>query len=1109
MQHPSSDPRPRPAVTLFRWPAALLFALCLLLGPVPALRSQTSTGEISVNISDASGALVPGATVTVTGSETGNLLRTLTTNERGTATVPLLPPGSYDIAVNMQGFKSAVRKAVTVSAGSILSLPIQLETGSSSESITVSGEAPLLEEKSSTLGQVVNEQQIQTLPLNGRNYLSLANLTPGAIPASGSRDQTFSAYGNTGLQNAFLLDGARNENYLRGLDNRARDMIRPPLDALAEFTVQTSNTSAEFGAAAGGVVSAVTKTGTNSLHGSAYEFLRNDNLDATNYFALPGTKPLLVRNQYGGSVGGPIIKDKLWAFGAYEGVHNRSEGAATSTIPTPAQRAGSYGSTPIYDPATTRANPSGSGYIRDLFPNNTIPTNRLNALGQRMMSLYPVSNVDGSSSLFKSLAPQRQDSKNGVVRGDYQASSRDSIFGRYSIARSSMLAASPLAQPAQSAADRNIDSTSAGVGYTRTISPTLVNEFRFTWTTINMHQDSTLARDEIIPGSLDPRVTSGIPVFNVSGYASLGSQPGCCSNSPLVKTSGVWDWSDNISKSFGSHVFKFGTEFMLIRPSTFATSNGRSSFGFSGVFTQNPQARSGTGSPVADLLLGSANSLTTGTIAEAIERGWFGSGYFQDQWTVSRQLTLNFGIRYEYSSPYIETQNRMANFILDVGDPLYGQLIQSGNSARPRALIDRDLNNWAPRVGFAWRSNRVKDLVVRGSYGIFYGQDQGTGVTNRMTSNPPSFGYGAQTISSDQLFPSSGFVLVDGATITRPTPIKPADFVLNPAATATLVSWPERPKTPYVQQWSLSMQKQLPMNLLAEVNYVGNHGVQVFGIGEGNQPLTLGSTTVVSRRPLAQYTRASVKALGNWNMSSYNGLSAKLERRFGAGLSLLTTFTYGHALDYQNAALDLCDGCGSGTTIQDNYNRKANYASSDNDVRLRYVVAASFEAPFGHGKRFLSQNKAASAALGGWRLAVIFQTQTGLALTPGLSFDSANAGTTSRPNRTCDGKLSGGNAQRWFDTSCFSVPTSYVFGNSGRNVLRAPGVQTVDLSLQRDFRIRPDHPQILQFRAEGFNSLNHPQLGAPGLTVGNATYGVITGTASDNRQLQLGLRFTF
>jgi hypothetical protein len=1069
--------------------------------------AQTSTGEMSITVLDASGATIPQAAVTITGSETGNTLRTLSTNQLGLAAVPLLPPGNYNVTVSAQGFKTSVQRAVAVTVGGVIDLKITLETGSSSQSVTVTGEAPLVEDKSATLAQVVTAKQLIDLPLNGRNYLAVANLTAGAIPSSGSRDQTFSAYGNTGLQNAFLLDGARNENYLRGLDNRTRDMVRPPLDALSEFTVQTSNFSAEFGAAAGGVVNAITKSGTNQIHGSAYEFLRNDHLDATNFFAQ--TKPLLVRNQYGGSLGGPIKKDKAWIFGAYEQYHNRSETTSISTVPTVAQRSGIFGSTPIYDPGTTRANPNGSGYLRNQFAGNVIPAERWSPIGAALLNSYPLANVAGSTSLYRANVAQKQDTKNGVVRGDVQVSDKDSLFARYSRTSGLLNADAGLPAPAGEPVNRQTDSTSAGLGYTRTISPTLINEFRFTWTTITMAQDATVPRNEIIPGSLDTRVDSGTPTFALSSYASYGSQAGCCSNSPLTKSSGVWDWSDNVSKSWGAHVLRFGSEFMLIRPSTFATSNGRSSFGFSGVFTQNPQKRSGTGSSIADLLLGDANSLTTGTIAEAVERGWFGSGYAQDQWTVNRQLTLNLGLRYEYSSPYIETQNRMANFILDPGSPLYGQLILAGNANLPRSLVYGDRNNWAPRVGLAWRVPGAKDLVIRSSFGIFYAQDQGTGVTNRMTSNPPFFGYGAQTISSDQLFPSSGFVLTPNASITRPTPVNPSTFVLNPASTATLVSWPTHIRTPYVQQWSFSMEKRLPWDLLAEVNYVGNHGVQLLGIGEGNQPRTLGPTTVNSRRPLIAYTDASVKALGNWNMSYYEGLSSKLEKRFGNGISFLTTFTYGHALDWQNPALDLCDGCGSGDTIQDNYNRQANRASSDNDVRLRYVLAGSFELPFGRGKRLLRNSRVGSAIAGGWRVVPIYQIQTGLPFTPALSFDAANAGTITRPNRVCDGSLPIPSLQEYFDRSCFIAGASYVFGNSGRNVLRAPGINSLDLSIQRDFRLPIEHETTLNFRLEGFNALNHPQFSAPGATVGSATYGVITSTSLDNRQLQLGLHIAF
>jgi hypothetical protein len=399
--------------------------------------------------------------------------------------------------------------------------------------------------------------------------------------------------------------------------------------------------------------------------------------------------------------------------------------------------------------------------------------------------------------------------------------------------------------------------------------------------------------------------------------------------------------------------------------------------------------------------------------------------------------------------------------------------------------------------------------VVRGSFGIFYAQDEGTGVTNRMTSNPPFYGYGAQTITSDQLNPATGFVLNSSASISRPSPIAPSAFALIPAATSQLVSWPSHFKTPYVEEWNLSVEKRLPWNMLAQVNYVGNHGVQLLGIGEGNQPIVLSSTTVASRRPLIQYTDASIKAVGNWNMSYYEGLSSKLEKRFTSGVSFLSTFTYGHSLDFQNSALDLCDGCGSGDTIQNNYNRFANKASSDNDVRMRFVMAGSLESPFGKGQKYLSQSRAGSALLGGWRLSFIYQTQSGLPFTPALSFDAANAGTTTRPNRVCDGNTSGGPLNQYFNTACFVAGPSYVFGNSGRNVLRAPDINNLDFSLQRDFRLPLEHATIMQFRFEGFNGLNHPQFSTPGATVGTSTYGVITATSQDNRQLQFGVRVSF
>ena len=302
------------------------------------LLAQAATGELSITVTDSSGAAVKDAEVTVSGTDTGAVVRVLKSNEQGIAQVPLLQPGRYNSHIVASGFKTVDRNAINVSVGSVVSLDIALELGESTQVVTVTGDAPLIEDKSETIAQIVSAKQVTDLPLNGRNYLDAANYVPGAIPTSSGRDNSFSAYGNTGLQNAFLLDGARNVNYLRGLDNQSRDMVRPPLDALREFTVQTSNFSAEYGAAAGGVVNAITKSGTNQFHGSAYDFLRNDNLDAQNYFAT--TKPLLVRNQYGGSLGGPVIHDKMFFFAAYEGVHQRDETPFTATVPTTLERTG-------------------------------------------------------------------------------------------------------------------------------------------------------------------------------------------------------------------------------------------------------------------------------------------------------------------------------------------------------------------------------------------------------------------------------------------------------------------------------------------------------------------------------------------------------------------------------------------------------------------------------------------------------------------------------------------------------------------------------------------------------------------------------------------------
>jgi hypothetical protein len=1075
------------------------------------LTAQTSTGEIDVVVEDPSGAVVPGARVTIAGSVTGNLVRTLTTSTSGMAEAPLLPPETYDVAITASGFEKLLRRALVLNVGDVLELRLKLTPGSATSEVTVVGQTPLLEEKSITVGEVVDEREIIELPLNGRNYLELGNITAGAVPSQGSRDQTFNSYGNGGLQNAFLLDGARNVNYLRGLDNRARDMLRPPLDALSQFQVQTANYSAEFGSSAGAVVNAITKSGTNQWHGSAYDFLRNDNMDANNYFAK-GSQPLFVQNQYGGSVGAPVIKNRAWIFAAYEGFHNRSETVTLATVPTLAMRAGNFGTTSIYDPASTAPNPSGSGDVRTLFPGNTIPASRFDPMGQKILDFYPLPNQPGGALTndYSRSIPQLTQNHNSVLRGDWQVSSKDSMFVRLGIARSYLDASDNLPEPAQAETLRTVSSEGIGYGYTRAFNAVLVNELRFSWTRLTINQDETGPLDQIVPGVLDPAIQHGTPNITISGgFASIGAQPGSVGNSPLDKSSGVWDISDNVSRVYGKHLLRFGTDLQAIRPTTFAALNGRGTLGFTGVFTQNPQKRSGTGNGLADLILGDANSLNTGTVADAVERGKYGGWYVQDQWSMTSSLTLNLGLRYELPLPYVETRNRMADFIVNRSDPLFGHYLIAGLNGQSRTLIDAHYKDWAPRVGFAWHVPGMNNVVIRSSFGIFYAQDQGNGVTNGMTSNPPFYGYGSVAISSDQLNPATGYQLSSGQLAPRPAPVTGAQFVLVPSATAQLVSWDRAHPTPYVQQWNFTVQKQLPFNMIWETAYVGSSGVHLWGMTEGNQPMTNGPGTVASRRPLIQITDASIKAQSAWNHSTYEGMSSRVEKRFSNGVSFLATFTHGRSIDMENSALDACDSCQNGLGfVQNAYNLSAQKAISDNNVAERLAFAGVWDLPFGPGRAMLQKGWAGRIG-GHWQLSTIYTVQSGLPFTATLNFDNANAGNTSYPNRVCSGSIGNPTIQEWFQTSCFAAPASYVFGNEGRNSLIGPGRNNVDFGLHRRFPLPFREGMTLEFRGEAYNLFNHPQFANPASTVGDAGFGTITSTAVVNRQLQMALRLAF
>jgi hypothetical protein len=633
-----------------------------------------------------------------------------------------------------------------------------------------------------------------------------------------------------------------------------------------------------------------------------------------------------------------------------------------------------------------------------------------------------------------------------------------------------------------------------------------MNEVRFAYNNVGLTQDATRPLEDLVPGALAPTTKSGTSTFNVNGYAGIGARPANFDNVPVTKNSYVYNFSDNLSIVHGRMTTKVGFDFQEIYAPTFATLDGRGSFGFTGVFTQNPQRRPGTGSSIADLLIGIPNTITVGTPSDANERTRNYYFYVQNDWNVMPSLTLNAGLRYEITSPYWDDNGRLSNLVVDARSPLYGQYIVAGDARVPRTIQSTDHNNLAPRLGFAWKA--PKSMVVRGGAGVFYAQDEGFGVSQRMTNNPPFVGFGGYAIVSDQLSISSTIPL-SGQLPARPSAPEPATYKFDPKATVQIRSWPLRYTIPYVEQWNLSIQREVTKNIMWEIGYVGNHGVKLYGAYEGNQPEP-GPGAVSSRRPMQAVTAASILRVEPWVNSRYNGLTTKLERRFAAGFSFLSVYTFGRALDMQTT-IDLCDGCSNSSgnsAVVDTRNRRLNYGLSDSHAAHRFVLSGLVELPFGKGKRMLTTGSGAAIA-GGWALSGITTLASGIPFTLNLNFDNANTGNVNWPNRIASGKLDNPSVSRWFDTSAFVFPTQYVQGNAGRNILTGPGTVSTDVSLQRRFQLPKRETVRIEFRVEAFNLFNTPQLGQPGVTLGNASFGVIGGTARPSRQIQLGLKLLF
>jgi len=1064
--------------------------ICIIF--ILATPALAQTAQVTGRVVDSSGAVVNDAQVSLTNQANG-LKRETVTNSEGYYTIPLVQPGKYEMRVQRDGFKPVVRSNVVLNVEQVARIDFSLEAGGLSETINITSDTPLLNKETSSVGQVVDNKTVVTLPLNGRNYSQLAVLAPGATPNPGSRTADgFSLNGNRLFQNSFQVDGADNNNYIFGVDTNTTQALRPSVDAIQEFKVETANYSAEYGRASGGVISVAIKSGTNQFHGSAFEFLRNDALDANNFFANRNhlAKPPLRYNQYGGTIGGPVWKNHTFFFFSYQGTRIRRSDTAVVTVPTADQKRGIFGSVNIFDPANVVAG------VRVQFLNNTIPADRMDAVGRKMAALYPDPNQPGTVNNYASIQSQRDDADQYDVRGDHTFTDRDRVFLRYSRSNRESITSPIFSPPGNGGAFATAPlrvipkAYSFAGGYTRVFSASAVNELRINYTQNDSDQlalaESSLYADFGIKGVPQFEGLVGLPTFNVTAYTGLGDR----TFAPNPKQAKIYQITDGFSFARGSHGLKAGGEFWHIRGFAGTSNNARGTFTFNGQYTSRVPGQ-GTGNAIADLLLGqtSTAALTTRQIVY-MRANSFGL-YLHDNWKVSPRLTLNLGLRYELTTRYRERDNHHGSFDLNPGSPTYGTVVLAKDGDhRSETFSDLDTNNWAPRVGFAWQIDNK--TVLRGGGGIYYGGTGYYAVGQTTAASPPFFL--SVTFPSATTAARSSLILSDGFP---PDALTPARLV-NPATGAQLYNYP----FPQVFQGNLTIEREVAGGFVASIGYVVNGTQNINGQIDVNAPVP-GGGAVNPRRPFPTY--GAINLFSGFAHSSYHSLQMKIERRFRAGFSLLSSYTWSHAIDNSQDPEDT-----SVPTIpQDQFNTNAEKASSAYDLRHRSVTSAIYDLPFGRETGWLSGSKWTRAIFGGFQVGGIFVAQTGQFVNPSVQGNPANTTNPTRPNRLGDERLESGSrtVDRWFDPLAFSVPTAFTYGNSGRNVIEAPGVVNLDLLVGRNFAIT--ETVRLEFRGEFYNFTNTAHFGRPNAVIGSPQAGTITNTATPNRQIQFGLRLVF
>ena len=1024
---------------------------------------QTTFGRIVGDARDSSGSVMPGVTVTVTNEGSGETY-TQVTGETGAYAFNTLIPGSYRIRADRTGFRPMQIQNIVLQVNQTARFDLALEVGAVTESVNVSASAPVLATDTSDVGQVVAQRQIVELPLNGRNFMQLTALTNGVILAgtTESGGPNFLSEGGRPTQNSFLIDGVESR-----IQREGGYGLNLSVEAIDEFKVMQNSFSAEYGRATT-IVNAVVRSGTNRFHGSLFEFLRNEKLDARNAFDLTSTRrPPLRFNQFGGAVGGPIRRDRLFFFANYEGQRVRRGATLFGNVPTPQMLSGNLsGMATATDPLTGQP-----------FPNNIIPEQRLSQFAREAARLYPAPNSTALAGLnYQAVLSNPTNMNQGTGRIDYLITARDRLSGHYTgfdfnVVNRSLL---PFAGTQSFSKVRNV-----AIEHVHNFSATLLNTFRFgyNWTDTYTGPDTLLHEDvtrQFGFSNLSPEPRAYAPPgISIVGFNYIGSPQWIPNGAVDINRQFV----EQLTWIRGRHSLKFGGDVRLLRYNDlgYAIQNGAYTF-----------ANQYTGNAMADFLLGipqSAFAHRTGgsRFSFGTSNGEY-SFYVQDDVRLLRKLTMNIGLRYEYVQWPLEDNNEFA-----VWNFQRGALDLAGREL-PRRIAPADRNNWAPRLGFAFTPFRK--TVIRTGAGITYGNFRQWEVA--LFHFSPPFVYENLDFND---FPDPRFT-----TATLWPAVVPVDRLDFRTVTVNYQS-PDKvlPKT---YQWTFGIQQELLPNLMLEVAYVGNRSVNQPNRWDANparQDADLTRpTSIQSRRPYQNVGFVSGNTSLAW--SNYNALNVRVDRRFSGGLSLLGVYTYSKAM-----AIRPHDNW----TVMDIDNMRLNYGPV-NDFRHNAVISYVYDLPFGRGRRFGSEmNAVVNQFVGGWQVNGIttFRSGAALSLTSPVSNNRGNrAG--NRPDRIADGNLPTDQrtVERWFDTTAFRNPVLGTYGNAGEGIIRGPGYVNWDLSLFKNFAM--GEQRRLQFRWEMFNAFNKVNYGNPSTNTGDPRFGRIS-SALAARQMQLALKFLF